>query len=138
MQQLNPSEISDIIKRRIESLDVRAEAQNEGTIVGVSDGIVRVHGLAEAKYGEMIEFTAGLALIPVVNVAMVAREAIAGTFHWPLIGITLAVEALCVLLALRAAVAILRYEDFLVGSYGGSFGRFLRERLLGGRRRGRQ
>jgi F-type H+/Na+-transporting ATPase subunit alpha len=60
MQQLNPSEISDIIKRRIESLDVRAEAQNEGTIVGVSDGIVRIHGLAEAKYGEMIEFSGGL------------------------------------------------------------------------------
>jgi len=60
MQQLNPSEISDIIKRRIDSLDVRAEAQNEGTIVGVSDGIVRIHGLAEAKYGEMIEFTGGL------------------------------------------------------------------------------
>ncbi len=60
MQQLNPSEISDIIKRRIESLDVRAEAQNEGTIVGVSDGIVRVHGLAEAKFSEMIEFTGGL------------------------------------------------------------------------------
>jgi F-type H+-transporting ATPase subunit alpha len=60
MQQLNPSEISDIIKRRIETLDVRAEAQNEGTIVGVSDGIVRVHGLADAKYGEMIEFTGGL------------------------------------------------------------------------------
>jgi F-type H+/Na+-transporting ATPase subunit alpha len=60
MQQLNPSEISDIIKRRIESLDVRAEAQNEGTIVGVSDGIVRVHGLAEAKYSEMIEFPGGL------------------------------------------------------------------------------
>jgi F-type H+-transporting ATPase subunit alpha len=60
MQQLNPSEISDIIRRRIESLDVRAEAQNEGTIVGVSDGIVRVHGLAEAKYGEMIEFAGGL------------------------------------------------------------------------------
>ncbi|MFM8355256.1 MAG: F0F1 ATP synthase subunit alpha, partial [Gammaproteobacteria bacterium] len=56
MQQLNPSEISDIIKRRIESLDVRSEAQNEGTIVGVSDGIVRIHGLADAKYGEMIEF----------------------------------------------------------------------------------
>ncbi|MEN9806774.1 MAG: synthase subunit alpha [Pseudomonadota bacterium] len=60
MQQLNPSEISDIIKRRIESLDVRSEAQNEGTIVGVSDGIVRIHGLAEAKYGEMIEFSGGL------------------------------------------------------------------------------
>jgi F-type H+-transporting ATPase subunit alpha len=60
MQQLNPSEISDIIKRRIDSLDVRAEAQNEGTIVGVSDGIVRIHGLAEAKYGEMIEFPGGV------------------------------------------------------------------------------
>jgi F-type H+/Na+-transporting ATPase subunit alpha len=60
MQQLNPSEISDIIKRRIESLDVHAEAQNEGTIVSVSDGIVRIHGLADAQYGEMIEFPGGL------------------------------------------------------------------------------
>ena len=60
MQQLNPSEISDIIKSRIESLDVHAEAQNEGTIVSVSDGIVRIHGLADAQYGEMIEFTGGL------------------------------------------------------------------------------
>ncbi|MFU8813875.1 MAG: F0F1 ATP synthase subunit alpha [Pseudomonadales bacterium] len=60
MQQLNPSEISDIIKRRIESLDVHAEAQNEGTIVSVSDGIVRIHGLAHAQYGEMIEFPGGL------------------------------------------------------------------------------
>jgi F-type H+-transporting ATPase subunit alpha len=60
MQQLNPSEISDIIKHRIEGLDVRAEAQNEGTIVGVSDGIVRIHGLADAQYGEMIEFAGGL------------------------------------------------------------------------------
>jgi F-type H+-transporting ATPase subunit alpha len=60
MQQLNPSEISDIIKSRIDGLDVQAEAQNEGTIVGVSDGIVRIHGLADAQYGEMIEFTGGL------------------------------------------------------------------------------
>ncbi|MEZ5553740.1 MAG: F0F1 ATP synthase subunit alpha [Pseudomonadales bacterium] len=60
MQQLNPSEISDIIRSRIESLDVGASAQNEGTIVSVSDGIVRIHGLAEAQYGEMIEFTGGL------------------------------------------------------------------------------
>ena len=57
MQQLNPAEISDIIRSRIENLDVSAEAANEGTIVGVADGIVRVHGLAEAQYGEMIEFT---------------------------------------------------------------------------------
>ena len=60
MQQLNPSEISDIIKHRIEGLDVKAEAQNEGTIVGVSDGIVRIHGLADAQYGEMIAFDGGL------------------------------------------------------------------------------
>ncbi len=60
MQQLNPSEISDIIKSRIQGLDVKAEAQNEGTIVGVSDGIVRIHGLADAQYGEMIEFDGGL------------------------------------------------------------------------------
>ena len=56
MQQLNPSEISEIIRQRIERLDVSAQPQNEGTIVGVSDGIVRVHGLADAQYGEMIEF----------------------------------------------------------------------------------
>ena len=60
MQQLNPSEISDIIRNRIENLDVHAEAQNEGTIVGVADGIVRIHGLAEAQFGEMIEFPGGL------------------------------------------------------------------------------
>ena len=59
MQQLNPSEISDIIKQRIESLDVATEAQNEGTIVSVSDGIVRIHGLADVMYGEMIEFENG-------------------------------------------------------------------------------
>jgi F-type H+-transporting ATPase subunit alpha len=56
MQQLNPSEISEIIKARIEQLDVSSEAQNEGTIVSVSDGIVLIHGLADAMYGEMIEF----------------------------------------------------------------------------------
>ena len=60
MQQLNPSEISDIIKARIESLDTSSQPQNEGTVVSVSDGIVRVHGLAEAHYGEMIEFDGGL------------------------------------------------------------------------------
>ena len=56
MQQLNPSEISEIIKQRIEKLDVSSEARNEGTIVSVSDGIVRIHGLADVQNGEMIEF----------------------------------------------------------------------------------
>ena len=56
MQQLNPSEISEIIKGRIEKLDVTSQARNEGTVVSVSDGIVRIHGLADVMYGEMIEF----------------------------------------------------------------------------------
>ncbi len=60
MQQLNPSEISEIIKQRISNLEIRTEAQNEGTIVSVSDGIVRIHGLADVMYGEMIEFDGGL------------------------------------------------------------------------------
>jgi F-type H+/Na+-transporting ATPase subunit alpha len=60
MQQLNPSEISEIIKQRIDSLDVSVQAKNEGTIVSVSDGIVRIHGLADVMYGEMIEFEGGL------------------------------------------------------------------------------
>ncbi|MFL0797723.1 MAG: F0F1 ATP synthase subunit alpha [Cellvibrionaceae bacterium] len=60
MQQLNPSEISEIIKQRIESLDVATEAKNEGSVVSVSDGIVRIHGLADVMYGEMIEFEGGV------------------------------------------------------------------------------
>ncbi len=60
MQQLNPSEISDIIKERISKLDTSSKAQNEGTIVSVSDGIVRIHGLADVMSGEMIEFQGGL------------------------------------------------------------------------------
>ena len=60
MQQLNPSEISEIIKSRIDNLEVSSEAQNEGTIVSVSDGIIRIHGLADVMYGEMIEFDGGV------------------------------------------------------------------------------
>jgi F-type H+-transporting ATPase subunit alpha len=60
MQQLNPSEISEIIKKRIDNLDVTSQAQNEGTVVSVFDGIVRIHGLADVMYGEMIEFEGGV------------------------------------------------------------------------------
>src|ERR1700743_2023693 len=52
---LNPSEISELIKTRIEQFKLGAEARNEGTIISVSDGIVRIHGLAEFMQGEMIE-----------------------------------------------------------------------------------
>ncbi|WP_163936395.1 F0F1 ATP synthase subunit alpha [Paraferrimonas sp. SM1919] len=53
--QLNSTEISDLIKQRIEQFNVVSEARNEGTIVGVSDGIIRIHGMADAMQGEMIE-----------------------------------------------------------------------------------
>jgi F-type H+-transporting ATPase subunit alpha len=60
MQELNPSEISEIIKQRIDDLDVSVQSKNEGTIVSVSDGIIRIHGLADVMYGEMIEFEGGI------------------------------------------------------------------------------
>jgi F-type H+-transporting ATPase subunit alpha len=53
--QLNPSEISDLIKQRIGNFESAAEARNTGTIVGVSDGIIRINGLQDAMFGEMIE-----------------------------------------------------------------------------------
>jgi F-type H+-transporting ATPase subunit alpha len=62
---LNPSEISELIKQRVEELNISAETRNEGTVVSVSDGIARLHGLEDAMQGEMIEFpgnTFGLAL----------------------------------------------------------------------------
>ncbi|MFB3125179.1 MAG: F0F1 ATP synthase subunit alpha [Woeseiaceae bacterium] len=62
---LKASEISELIKERIENFEASAEARDVGTIIGVTDGIVRIHGLADARYGEMLEFpqnTYGLAL----------------------------------------------------------------------------
>ena len=53
--QLNSTEIAELIKSRIEQFSVVSEARNEGTIVSVSDGIIRVHGLADVMQGEMIE-----------------------------------------------------------------------------------
>ncbi len=57
--QLNPSEISELIKTRIEKVKLAAEARNEGTVTSVSDGIVRIHGLADVMQGEMIELPGG-------------------------------------------------------------------------------
>ncbi|MEW6647436.1 MAG: F0F1 ATP synthase subunit alpha [Pseudomonadota bacterium] len=65
MQQLNPSEISELIKQRIAGFKAEVEARNEGTVVSLTDGIVRIHGLADVMSGEMLEFpgdTYGLAL----------------------------------------------------------------------------
>ncbi|MEO0973700.1 MAG: F0F1 ATP synthase subunit alpha, partial [Pseudomonadota bacterium] len=62
---LKASEISELIKERIKNFDAAAEARNVGTVTLLTDGIVRIHGLADVQYGEMIEFpgdTFGLAL----------------------------------------------------------------------------
>ena len=63
--QLNPSEISELIKSKIQNLDTGATVRTQGTVVSISDGIARVHGLSDAMAGEMLEFprnTFGLAL----------------------------------------------------------------------------
>ncbi|MFP5402788.1 MAG: F0F1 ATP synthase subunit alpha [Gammaproteobacteria bacterium] len=63
--QLNPSEISDLIKSRIQNLQLAATSRNEGTVVSVTDGITRIHGLTDVMQGEMLEFpgnTYGMAL----------------------------------------------------------------------------
>ncbi|HAW44854.1 MAG TPA: F0F1 ATP synthase subunit alpha [Sutterella sp.] len=63
--QLNPSEISELLKKRIEGLGVSADLRTQGTVVTVTDGICRVHGLSDVMQGEMLEFpnnTFGLAL----------------------------------------------------------------------------
>jgi F-type H+-transporting ATPase subunit alpha len=63
--QLNPSEISELIKSKIQNLEAGSELRTQGTVVSVTDGIVRVHGLADVMQGEMLEFpgnTMGMAL----------------------------------------------------------------------------
>jgi len=63
--QLNPSEISELIRSRIQNLDTGAEVRTQGTVVSITDGICRIHGLSDAMQGEMLEFpgnTYGLAL----------------------------------------------------------------------------
>src|SRR4026209_1066879 len=63
--QLNPSEISELIRSRIQNLDAGVQTRTQGTVVSVTDGICRVHGLSDVMQGEMLEFpknTFGLAL----------------------------------------------------------------------------
>ncbi len=54
--QLNASEISDLIKKQIEGFDFTVQARTQGTVISISDGIVRIHGLADVQFGEMLEF----------------------------------------------------------------------------------
>ena len=52
--QLNPAEISDLIKAKIENLSGNTEVRTRGTVISVTDGIVRIHGLSDAMQGEML------------------------------------------------------------------------------------
>src|SRR2546426_9575857 len=56
--QLNPSEISELIKSRIQNLDAGVQMRTQGSVVSVTDGICRIHGLSDAMQGEMLEFPA--------------------------------------------------------------------------------
>ncbi len=56
MQQLNPSEISELIRGKIQNLALSADARTQGTVVTVTDGICRIHGLSDVMQGEMLEF----------------------------------------------------------------------------------
>ena len=63
--QLNPAEISELLKSKIQNLEVAADSRNQGTVISVTDGICRIHGLSNVMQGEMIEFPGnvyGLAL----------------------------------------------------------------------------
>jgi F-type H+-transporting ATPase subunit alpha len=65
MQQLSPSEISELLKAKIQSLTLSADVRTQGTVVSLTDGICRIHGLSDVMQGEMLEFpnnTFGLAL----------------------------------------------------------------------------
>jgi sodium transport system permease protein len=85
-----------------------------------------------------LEFSLLLAAIPVVNVTMMVREAISGTFHWPQIAVTVGVSLAVVAALLRLATFILRFEDVMIGSYGGRLATFVQERVLkGAKKRGR-
>jgi len=77
-----------------------------------------------------LKLTIPLALIPIVNVTMMVREVISGSFQWTALALTVIASMLAIAIFLRLATYVLQFEDVLVGSYSGSFWKFLKERLL--------
>ena len=76
-----------------------------------------------------IKFTLPLACLPIANVTMMVREALSGVFHWPQIGLTVASSLLVIALCLRLAAFLLQFEDVVLGSFNGSFNKFIQQRL---------
>jgi sodium transport system permease protein len=76
-----------------------------------------------------LQFSVPLAFVPIVNVTLMVRAALAGAFPWFQIGVTLAVSVALIAACLRLAVFILQFDDVMLGSYNGSFRKFIQERL---------
>ncbi len=81
-----------------------------------------------------IKFTLPLACVPIVNVTLMVREALSGVFHWLQIGVTVASSLLVIALCLRLATVLLQFEDVVLGSFNGSFNKFIRQRFRNRRR----
>ncbi|HTL59779.1 MAG TPA: ABC transporter permease [Candidatus Limnocylindrales bacterium] len=77
-----------------------------------------------------LQFSLPLALVPIVNLTLMIREVLTGTFHWALIAVSFTVSLVLIALCLRFAAYVLQFEDVLTGSYAGSFTTFLKERVL--------
>jgi sodium transport system permease protein len=76
-----------------------------------------------------IKFTVALACVPIANVTLMVREALGGVFHWLPIGVAVTSSVLVIGLCLRVATFLLQFEDVVLGSYNGSIGKFIRQRL---------
>jgi sodium transport system permease protein len=81
-----------------------------------------------------IKFTLPLACVPIANVTLMVREALSGVFHWLPIGVTVASSLLVIALCLRLATFLLQFEDVVLGSFNGSFNKFIQQRLRKSRR----
>ena len=82
-----------------------------------------------------LHFSLALACVPIVNLTLMIREVLTGTFHWPAIGVSCLSSLMLIGLCLLFASYILQFEEVITGSYGGSFARFFKERVLRGRSR---
>jgi len=81
-----------------------------------------------------LQFSLPLAFVPIVNVTMMVRAAIAGNYPLVPMGITLVMSAVLIAGCIWLAAFVLRFEDVVMGSYGGSFNRFFKERMFGRRK----
>src|SRR3990167_3724720 len=94
--QLNPAEISELIKSRIEGLGASSDVRNQGTVVSVTDGIVRVHGLSDVMQGEMLEFPANKDGVPSFGLALnLERDSVGAVVLGDYLGVREGQKAKC-------------------------------------------